>query len=265
MTASKRLADLQLDLQNYLLNKQGEPNGLTLETDRFSQKDRLNIYHSAYRLRLIDTLSNDFPALKKYVGDAQFIELASDYIAAHPSSHQSLRWFGEHFALFIQQHPDWSKKAEVAELAQFEWSQAMSFDSADLSLTGVDSLRQLAPEQWMSLKLVLHPSVNIMQFQTNAPELWQALTQDDMCPEVRQMQDAEHWLMWREDLQVVYRPLDTLEAIALTAFAQGNDFSAVCEELFDFLSADEVPMRAAQYLQHWMTSSLIVEINTTEN
>jgi len=262
MTTSKRLAELQLDLQNYLLNKNEEPDGLTLETARFSQKDRLNIYHSAYRLRLIETLSNDYPALKRYIGKDSFTELANEYIEAHPSTHPSLRWFGQYFSPFIQQHTVWRDKQEVAELATFEWSQAMSFDSSDVLSIGVDSLRLLKPEEWMSLKLVFHPSVNIMQFFSNTPALWQALTQEIACPEIKREENAEHWLMWRDDLQVVYRPLDRLEVRALSDFLKGNNFSEVCEDLCEFLPAEEVPMRAAQHLQHWISSKLIIEIKS---
>jgi hypothetical protein len=60
----KTLAELQLALQDFLLGKQVDASELTLETPSFSKRERLQIYHEAYRLRLIDALRNDYLALE---------------------------------------------------------------------------------------------------------------------------------------------------------------------------------------------------------
>jgi Putative DNA-binding domain len=49
----------------------------------------LNIYHYAYRARLIEALGSDFPTLQAMVGAARFVEMVRGCIAAYPSPHYS--------------------------------------------------------------------------------------------------------------------------------------------------------------------------------
>lgn len=260
MTMTKALAQIQLELQNFLLDKNEDASDLTLETPQFSRQQRLQIYYSAYRLRLIEALKNDYPALHLYLGEDKFNALAEAFIAGHPSHNPSLRWLGEKLPHFLRNHDQWKMNIELAELAEFEWRQVMAFDAADTALTTLDELRSLQPEHWMTLKLLLHSSVQIMHFYTNAVALWQSLTQGEKSIPLESLQEAKTWLMWREDLQVVFRPLDAAEAWALAAFSTGNNFADICEGLCEWFSAEEVPMQAAQYLQNWINSGLVTSI-----
>ena len=214
----KTLAELQAALQDFLLDKKTNTNDLTLETPAFSRSERLAIYHNAYRLRLIDTLSNDYPALKFYVGEDDFTKLASEYIEQHPSKNPSLRWLGEHLAAFLRTHVDWQEKIHLAELAEFEWAQINAFDAADTNLATIEDLRLLLPEDWMTLQLQFHPSLQQLHFYSNAPEQWNGAIKDELAVETKTNAELQTWLIWREDLQVLYRPLEKPEAWALNAF-----------------------------------------------
>jgi hypothetical protein len=258
--SNRTLAELQLALQNFLLDKPVDTSTLTLETPSFSKQERLKIYHEAYRLRLIDALRNDFPALECYLGEDEFIILTTEFIAQHPSQHPSLRWLGEKLPAFLCAHSHWKEQPEVVELAEFEWRQVMAFDAADKALAQVDELRTLPPELWMTLKLELHPSLQLMQCYSNAPLLWNALTKDATAIAIECSKEAQSWLMWRENLQVVYRPIDAAEAWALNAFLAQKNFADVCEGLCEWIAAEQVPMHAAQYLQHWIRGGLVVKM-----
>lgn len=262
MTKTKTLADLQLQLQNFLLDKDEDASDITLETPQFSKHERLHIYHTAYRLRLIEALGNDYPALQAHVGDEQFTTIAEAFIAKHPSHHPSLRWFGKKLPDFLRNHETWKAKIELAELAEFEWQQAMAFDAADTTLASMDDLRALLPEQWMTLRLRFHPSVQTMHFFSNAPTLWQSLIHSEASIPVELATESQAWLIWREDLQVLYRSLTQEEAWVFSMFADDKNFADVCEGLCTWFPAEQVPMQAAQYLQHWIGSGLIEEIRT---
>lgn len=259
---SKSLAELQTALQDFLLDKSQDANGLTLETLAFPQAERLQIYHEAYRLRLIDALRNDYPALEIYLGEQDFIAIASEFITTHPSHHPSLRWFGEKLGEFLRKQTDWQKHNSVIELAAFEWAQVMAFDAADVINATLDDVRALQPEQWMTMHIEFHPSLQHLTFFTNAPELWSSLTKDKIALTMETSEKAQDWLIWREDLQVVYRPIDEPEAWALDNFLQHKNFTDVCGGLCEWFAEEQVPMQAAQYLQKWMLSGLITQIRT---
>src|SRR4051812_11219845 len=65
--------------------------------DRLDAGARLGVYARMYGARLIDVLFEDYPRVAALVGQDRFTGLARQYVAAHPSTHPSLRWFGRRF------------------------------------------------------------------------------------------------------------------------------------------------------------------------
>ena len=61
---------------------------------------RLGIYRDAYRVRLIEALDDIYSVLHKLLGDETFVSLAEMFIAANPSVHRSIRWYGRELADF---------------------------------------------------------------------------------------------------------------------------------------------------------------------
>src|SRR5262249_58449713 len=61
---------------------------------RLTSAERIAIYPDMYRCRLIEALLEDYPRLAAALGDGGFADLVRDYVAAHPSSHPSLRHLG---------------------------------------------------------------------------------------------------------------------------------------------------------------------------
>lgn len=257
---TKSLAELQMALQDFLLDKTQEAGDLTLETPAFSRRERLKIYHEAYRLRLIDALHNDYPALESYVGEDTFAEMANQFIAVNPSHHPSLRWLGEKLPAFLREHTHWQNHIHIVELAEFEWAQAMAFDAADTPVTTLDAVRTLQPEQWMTMQIEFHPSLERLKCFSNAPTLWSSLIKDETAIAIEISESVQDWLVWRENLQVVYRPLDNAEAWALDNFWQQKNFADVCGGLCEWFAEEQVPMQAAQYLQQWIRSGLVTGI-----
>jgi hypothetical protein len=96
-----RLRQLQRDLQNHLL---GEPSPIAdaiAESPPLSVADRLGIYRNGYRVRLIEALDDTYPVLHAVLGDEVFAALGEEFVAAHPSVHRSIRWYGRELAEFL--------------------------------------------------------------------------------------------------------------------------------------------------------------------
>lgn len=252
------LAELQHSLQDFLLDNNAEAEQLTLETPQFSRQERLQIYHNAYRLRLIDALRNDFPALEKVLGEEAFAKTCTGFISAFPSTNPSLRWLGEKLPQFLQSsHP-----IHIGELAAFEWAQAMAFDAANTSLANIDDIRALPPEAWMTMQLEFHLSAQMLWLKSNAPALWSRCIKEEGAAdlEVTVATEPNAWLVWREDLQVIYRALEQPEASAMQAFMSQKNFAEVCSALCDWFAEEQVPMQAARYLQQWLQAGLVTGI-----
>ncbi|WP_295996931.1 DUF2063 domain-containing protein [Rugamonas sp.] len=248
------LTTLQSDFQDYVLGSAGErPAIVGAVREQFGLKAdaRLAIYHNAYRIRLREALSASYDKTWSYIGDDMFAALADSYIAAHPSHHPNLRWFGGDFAAHaareLADHPF------IAELAQFEWALGLAFDAPDAAAVSAAGLADIAPEAWGALVFGLHPSVRLLALEWNVVALWQALGQDQGPPDVEQAAAPQTWMVWRTADQPHFRSLPAAEAQALHRIGAGATFGDVCEAAGDEAAA----LAMAGYLQHWLAQGVL--------
>lgn len=87
------LQDLQYRFMDYLLDQSSEVVDDIQSTPVLSAKDRLDIYASAYKLRLKEAITTDYDKLAAYLGDKQFDQLMERYIEKYPSHTANLRYF----------------------------------------------------------------------------------------------------------------------------------------------------------------------------
>lgn len=69
---------------------------------RLSADGRLAVYAGGYRARLLDSLREEYPALRLLVGDTVFDLFAAGYIAARPPRHFSLYQLGTGFPDYLE-------------------------------------------------------------------------------------------------------------------------------------------------------------------
>lgn len=252
------LAAIQDAFQDYLLAEQPDLTGTGLPAitaavrEQYGLKaaDRLAIYHRAYRSRLREALSTAFDKTWSYLGDELFAELADSYVAAHPSRHDNLRWYGAGFAAHLaEQLPDYPA---VAELARFEWTLGLAFDAEDCVSLSATALQDVAPEAWGELRFVLHRSVQQLPLAWNATALWRALEDGRAPPEQQESERITHWLVWRHLGQPHFRSLTQQEAQALQSIAWGASFGEVCEQ-----AGEENMLALAGYLQTWLAQEVL--------
>jgi hypothetical protein len=252
------LARLQRDFQDYLLRGDAAVEASVVGTARVPVGTRLGIYAGAYRSRLRDALTHNFPALAKLLGETDFQTLASDYILAHDSPFFSIRYYGDALPQFLASREDYAAAPVLAELAQWEWAMGCVFDAADATPLAHEALARIPPQQWAQLRFSWHPSVRRLTLWWNVPQLWQALTTGSERPEVSVAAAPLQWLLWREELNSYFRSLPKAEAAALDASRSGWPFAELCELLCDELGETEAPAQAAALLRGWVASGLIV-------
>src|SRR5438105_5881909 len=63
--------------------------------------ERLSIYANAYYARLLECLGEEFPVLKKTLGEETFDAFAFDYLQRYPSQSYTLGKLGENFTRYL--------------------------------------------------------------------------------------------------------------------------------------------------------------------
>ena len=249
------LAKLQADFQAYLFD---DIKGAAFKTQiindkKVGVKKRLGIYYDAYRLRIIEALSNAYPHLKNLLGDDLFESTACAYIDLYPSTYRNMRWYGgqmnEHLRKNLPQHPI------AAEMAAFEWALGLAFDAEDVLNLTLQDLAEIPPENWADLRFKFHPSVQLLALKWNVLLTWQALNAEETPPAAVQIN--EPCLVWRKDLNSHYRSLELAEYAAIQQVIAGESFGELCEQLQENASEEAATMQAAQYLAGWLNEGMI--------
>lgn len=229
----------------------------------------LSIYRHAYRARLAGALADNYPVLRRAMGDDAFDALAQGYLAAHPSREPSIRWFGHRLAEFIAQGDTPGVHPALADLARMEWALRSAFDAADAPVLGLDALAALPPDEWATLCLQAHPSVQLLRLQWSVEAGYRTLAMveaDGDAPEPDLPEPAAHahaLLVWRQAFDTRWRSLDDEEAALLHAAIGGASFATLCEQAAEGRDASQAAITAARLLQQWLHDGLFTTASTT--
>jgi hypothetical protein len=252
------LAQLQRALQANVVNGELAIADAIDSSAEISAATRLAIYSDAYRLRLIEALQANYPILAQFVGDDAFSRMAQEYLAIYPSRHYSVRWFGHRLAEFLSEFPDYRDQVWLNEIATWEWKIATAFDAQDADVLTADDLATLSPDAWPELRFEFHSSAQRVALKTNAAAIVKASTNGDPLPTGTSQAARTEWLIWRQDLTVQYRSLETTEAAALDVLKSGATFGAMCETIANRSKDEEqVPLFAAGFLQRWIADQCL--------
>ena len=252
------LGDLQRAFQDYVLARSDAFQSAVRDTRKADRLTLLDVYRDGYALRLIEVLTNDYPGLMAMAGPADFDHLARAYIAAHPSHHPSVRWYGRGLADFLGSTPPYDKTPAAAEMARFEWALGEAFDSPDVAPITADALMTLPPEAWETLSFTALPSLRRLTLAFEAPQAWQR--REEVEPGdllVERAPEPLVWAIWRPELISNFRSLDAHEADLLDALVEGRNFPELCEAVAPFTGDEQAPARAARLLRAMVEGGMI--------
>jgi hypothetical protein len=257
------LADIQQAFQSAVLHLSITTPDFIIDTKTASSTERFKVYNDAYRLRLVDALKSDYPALNEYLGEEAFDVLGRAYIDASPSDQFSVRWFGRHLPRFLEETSNYAEQPFISDLAKFEWALSEAFDASESALSDYMCLAEIEPTLWPSLQLQFHPSLRRINLHWNAPQVWLVSNQKESIPHCELNTALQTWVIWRQDLKVLFRSLTAPEAFAIDIFMEGQCFSEICTGLTEWLDKDQVVLIAAGFLQTWLRDGWIAGVKVS--
>jgi hypothetical protein len=258
MRARTALRDLQHSMQRHLLGETSETIADIVDAPPLPAADRLAIYRNAYQVRLIDALHDTYPVLHGLLGDEMWRALGEAYVASHPSTFRSIRWYGAELADFVYTSSPYRDEPILGEVARLEWMLSEVFDAPDAAFLPRAALEGVDPEMWGGLKFDFHPSLRCLELHWNAAAVWKAMSRDETPPTPAHEAAPVPWVLWRRDLQNYFRSMTRAESAALNAAQRGLSFGEICEVLSAILPAEEVPPAAAGYLGAWADGGMLM-------
>lgn len=255
------LRELQLRFQDYLVNDSNAIDKDIVSTENALAEHRLGAYYNAYRIRLIDALAVDYPALVKTLGREAFEDMALDYLQRYPSTQPSLRWFGQHLPTYLAEHYKGEEADFLRELARYEWTQTTLFDAADSGTHfQLEDMAQVPGEAWPDLDFEFKPAMLWLDLHWNVPQIESALDNEMEMPRKQRDEIPQRWLLWRQDHKTHWRSLEVHESWAIEQAANGANFAEICEGLLEWVDAQQVALVAAGFLKQWISDQLLVRV-----
>lgn len=253
------LAELQDLFQRAVLKGDATILSEICDNSRTSRDVLLGVYQRAYASRLVEILESDYEYLLAYMGAEAFETMAVGYIRQYPSDNPNARWFARSVPQFLSDESPYRERPELADLARLEFSLGIAFDAEDAAVLTMGELAAFPIEDWARLVFTPHPAAQLITCTTDCMALWTAMKEAATAPENLGLEgeDGQHILIWREGTMPKLRVVTAEEAMMWQEACRGMTFGALCEMVATFGDADSAALRAAQYLQSWISSGAL--------
>ncbi|WP_019955032.1 HvfC/BufC N-terminal domain-containing protein [Yoonia vestfoldensis] len=206
----------QQDAFQAALWRQDPPAGLTAPAmDEVAQ--RFSVYRNNVQHSLTRALASRFPVIEQLVGATFFTAMARVHIAQDPPTSPVLLNWGAGFPAFLDGFAPVGHLPFMGDVARLEYARGLAYHAADAAPVAPDAL---AVADLETLRLGLHPSVQLFKSPHPALQIWQS----HQTGAARHMLTAgpDHALIGRApDFSIIVAPLDQGTFAVLAALAAG--------------------------------------------
>jgi Putative DNA-binding domain len=222
---------------------------------RLSAVERLDVYAGMYFVRIHDVLAEELARTAAAMGGEAFHRLVTDYLAACPPNHPSLREAGARLPEFLAGHALAGERPWLAELARLERARLEVFDGPDAEPLTIAALSAVPPERFGALRFRLIPSHRLLANRFAISETWRADSPGDAPPRAQ----PETLIVWRRDVTVFHRPADDDEVrwLPRLAGAGGVVFADLCAALAETRGLVGSAARAFELSARWAAEGLL--------
>jgi len=119
-----------------------------LPSKTLTSVERVGVYQGMYLLRMIEALEGDYPAVAHFLGDEEFADVVTRYVAAHPSTSYTFNRLGERFPAFVKASRGVRRKGFVADLARLELAVTEVFDAPESPAWPADAVAKVPQQAW---------------------------------------------------------------------------------------------------------------------
>ena len=223
-------------------------------------EQRIQIYRNHFTISLIGCLSATFPVLQALVGEAFFDQSARSFAIDFPPSSPVLFEYGESFPAFLAEATKAVDFAYLADVGAFEWAINHAYHADDAEPLDAETLLTVPEANRGDMSLSLHPSVRL--FVSNYPvlDIWRANQPgSDSTQTIDLTRGGARLLVWRNDIDVVWRELDEPEITFLASLMNGSTLTTACAAALN----TDASFQPTTLLTELIRSGLITEFSLT--
>lgn len=216
---------------------------------------RLELYHRQYWYRLLDAIAEDFPALRRLLGEEGFWRLMEAYLEQVPSRSYTLRHLGCALADFITARPERVAHAVHAEeLARLEYALCVAFEAAARAPVRAEALAHA--------RLGLQPHLQLFALRTPADTLWRRAERERPLGRLGPPADEPRRFVavYREQLALKVERLPRAAFAILSALAETGSLEQAMERVADagLLRRQRDVRRVTEWFTAWVGRGWLV-------
>jgi hypothetical protein len=212
--------------------------------DNLSSAERLELYHRQYWFRVLDSVAEDFPILRKVAGEEKFWEMMEAYLRAFPSGSFTLRHLGRSMAEFVAGWDglDETRRRWFSALARLEYAVMEVFEAAERE--------PLPPDRLADAELELQPHVRLLELPVPADlcRTWDSFTPRE--------EELTRLAVWRGEQGAHMQRLDPVEFVLLGRLRAGGTLPELFAEPVD---PEPTPDEVRQWFSAWQSRGWITE------
>jgi len=137
---------------------------VVLPSKTLSSFERLDIYREMYLLRMEEALASDYPALKHYLGDEEFMRMVARYVEVYPSRSYTLNRLGDHLLEFLATIDDLPKPDFCRDLARLELALTGVFDAGETAPLTAQAVQAVPQDAWETVRLKPIEAFRLLEF-----------------------------------------------------------------------------------------------------
>lgn len=208
-----------------------------------SPAESLELYHRQYWFRLLDSIAEDFPVLRRMAGEETFWRLIEAYLLASPSASFTLRHLGGRLADFTAgwEVLDEAGRAWFSAITRLEYSYMEIYEAAQWPV--------VPPAELATAAVGLQPHVRLLELPVPA----------DLCAAWEEFTPAAeaitHLAVWRDSHGFAAQcRLDATEHLLLQRLRTGNALAALFAEAID---PEPTPDEISTWFANWQARGWI--------
>jgi hypothetical protein len=226
---------------------------------------RIDIYRSNVFGNYRKALATTFPVIRQLVGAAFFNAAADAYVRAHPSTRGDVNRFGDDLAPFLAAYEPARTLAYLPDIARLECAIDQAAIAADAPPFDLAALAALPEKAHAGLRLVLHPSAQLIESQYPILHIWQVNQVDFEGPaEVDLCEGGDSLLVARGECGVEIERLRPGEAALLKGFAAGATLALAADLAIQAEAAFDLPAALRRYVANHVLAAFVAPESSIE-
>jgi hypothetical protein len=207
----------------------------------------LSVHAGGYPARIHDALLESFPAVAHFVGEAEFVRLASRFVSVSPPTGYNLNDAGAGFAAFLEADSASCRLDFLPDLARLEWRIVVAFHAPRLPAADPSRLADLArtgEEDCAGGAIALQPGTGLVRSKWPILSLWQLRETPRSEMSLAVEGRPERVLVWREGETVKLDLVDDDEASVIAGLLEETTFGELLDQLSASGLSDDAILRA---------------------